>query len=171
MATINDLDDIAQAFLSEALAALAWTDEGPPGLAYVSPGEEAMDCCGTLNVWTSSLEETAFATNPGVLGPTKRNARGGLPQVLIVVRITRCAPKLPKSGIPVAADQEAAARMIDQDVWALRNGLAQSLKHGALAEMCAGTELLGWTKLTPQGGCIGWQGSYRRPVEGGILGT
>ncbi len=66
---------------------------------------------------------------------------------------------------------EAASAQQDADGWVLWNELGRSIRKGELAESCKGAYRDQATKLTPQGGCIGWQLTFRMPVEGGPFGT
>jgi hypothetical protein len=175
---INDLNVVTAAFLTVALEALSLTDAGPPGRAYVSPGEPAMDCCGQCTVWLQDIDQTNFTTGPGALAGEKAIKRGNLPQLVIFVQATRCSVNLAalikalEEGKPPNTDDlQATAHMVEQDGWALRNHFAYSLRKGELSRVCMGAEMLGGVKLTPQGGCVGWTFSFRYPIEGGILGT
>lgn len=174
MAEINDVNTITAAFLAAAIRALDLTDEGPPGRVYVSPGEPALDCCGQLTVWTQSITEIGFAAGEGALANANRLKRGGMPQLLIYVQATRCQiglNRLSESELPDPADLQATAMIVDQDGWALRCHMAWELRHGELAEICRGVEMLGGQKLTPEGGCVGWTFQFQYPLEAGVLAT
>ena len=175
MAALDDLYTIAAAFLDSATDALALTDEGPPARAFVSPGEPALDCCPQLAVWTQNLIDGAMLQEPTGLGAARKINRGGLPVVTIFVQAVRCAPMIEDTGgkikLPDPDELSAAARAIDQDGWALWNHISWDLRHGDLANVCAGAWRDGGTKLQPQGGCAGWTFIFRYPVEGGQFGT
>lgn len=176
MTTIDDLYDIAVAFLDASIAALELTPAGAPDRAFVSHGQPALDCCDQLTVHNQILGEEPLFSGAGALAPAKRIHRGGVPQVRIAVQIARCVPLPRTNGTeivpPSPADQQAAARMIDQDGWALWLGLSAALKEGgSLHEACGGAERLGGEKMIPQGGCGGWVFGYRYLLEGGRLGT
>lgn len=172
MATINDIFDVEQAFLAAAVAALELTDAGAPPRQIISPGQPALDCCGQVAVWAQTLGETDFQHGQGALAAASRIRSGGLPQLLISIQATRChlgLKAIEKGDLPSPADITATARIVDQDGWALRNHIAWELRHGALADLCNGVEMLGGEKMIPQGGCVGWGFAYRYPIEGGIL--
>ncbi len=172
MATLNDLNDVSAAFLTVALEALAKTNAGAPGRAYVNAGEPAMDCCGQCVIWIQDLTEAAAVGAQGALGPSKAVLRGSLPQITVFVQATRCQiglDKLRENELPKPGDLQATATMVDQDGWALRLTFADSIRNGLLSRVCSGVEMLGGTKLTPQGGCVGWTFSFRYPIEGGKL--
>jgi hypothetical protein len=175
VATLDDLNDVAEAFLMASIAALELTDAGVPGRAFVSSGEPALDCCGQLSVWNQTLEDVALAGGQGALSPAKKINRGTQPSITLRIQATRCQIGLNKLGegeLPRPADMQATAKMTNQDAWALRCHLMRELRRdGSLAQVCAGAEFLGAQALTPQGGCVGWTFTIRYPIEGGILGT
>jgi hypothetical protein len=173
VASVDDLNTVAQAFLVAATTALDLTPAGAPGRRYVSPGEPALDCCGQLTVWVQSLSDADMNAGPGALAPAKRINRGGQPQVVIFVQATRCVDTTPNSSteLPDPTKLEEAATAINRDGWALRSQLMWELRHGELAQICAGAEFLGGDVLVPQGACAGWTFQFRYPIEGGVLGT
>lgn len=174
MASIDALYDLADAFLAASIVALEQTAAGPPTRAYVSPGQAAIDC-EQLTVHVQTLSESPFQTGNGAEARSKAINRGGLAKATLVIQVARCVPvpevRNGKPIFPAPADLDAAARMIDQDGWALWLGLNYALKHGTLMEVCAGAERLGGEKLIPQGGFGGWLFTYRVPLEGGVLGA
>jgi hypothetical protein len=172
IATVDQLNDVAEAFLAAAVAALAMTDAGAPGRAFVSPGEPALDCCGQCSVWNQTLSDVALAGGSGALSPAKKINRGTQPTILLLIQTTRCQIGLGKLGegeLPKPEDLSATAQMTNQDVWALRCHLMSELRHGVLAQICSGAEYLGSQALVPQGGCVGWTTTFRYPIEGGII--
>jgi hypothetical protein len=177
VATAADVYDISVAFLAAALEGLAFAEAGPPDRAFVSYGEPALDCCGQLTVYTQSIQEVDLRTRTqfGALGAAKQINRGGAITVTQIVQITRCVTEPKQVGgrlmYPPPAVQQAEAQMIDEDGWCTWLGISDSLKHGALHNLCSGAERLGGQKMQPQGGCAGWILTYRYPIEGGILGT
>ena len=173
MAAVADLYNIASAFLAASITALQETAAGPPERAFVAPGDPALDCCDQLTVHTASLGEYDLLTGPGALAKPHAINRGGKPGSTLQIQITRCVP-VPREAsgtiiLPDPVDQQTAARIIDEDGWALWLGLSAALKHGDLAQICEGAERLGAVKMTPQGGCGGWVFTYRYPIQGGIL--
>lgn len=173
MASVDDLNTVAQAFLTAATDALELTPSGAPGRRYVSPGEPALDCCGQLTVWIQQIADAELNAGTGALSRAKAINRGTQPQVTLFVQATRCVDLKSNTttGLPEPAALEEAATAINQDGWALRCHLLSELRHGELAQLCAGAEFLGGSALIPQGGCVGWTFSFRYPVEGGIIGT
>lgn len=176
MATVDDLHQIAVDFLAASVASLAYTDAGSPDRAYVNAGQPAMDC-EQLVVWVQTLNEYPLQAGGGAMSRAKAINRGGQAATLIQIQIIRCVPQ-PKNRngtitLPTPEALQDAAQMIDQDGWALWLGINRHLKHddGLLHEACSGAERLGWEKLIPQGGFGGWGGSYRVPLDGGVLST
>ena len=175
-ADINALYEIAQAFLDAATDALAFTDAGPPGRRFVSAGQPALDCCGQLTVWTQFLTEADTFSGAGALAGSHKPKIGAAPILTVNIQATRCATgKLDEEGgritLPTPAELDADAKAISQDGWALWNHLNWALKHGDLAQVCSGAWRDQAQELTPQGGCIGWQFTFRYPIEGGTFGT
>ncbi len=177
MATVSDVYDIADLFLAAALQYLVFTEAGPPERVFVAYAEPSLDCCGQLVAYTQSIQEVDLRTRTqfGALGAAKQINRGGAITVTQIVQITRCiaTPTLKggKVTFPSPEVQQAEAQMIDEDGWAVWLGVSESLKHGALKNVCSGAERLGGLKMPAQGGCAGWTFTYRYPIEGGTLGT
>jgi hypothetical protein len=173
VATLDDLNDVAQAFLDAATDALDLTAAGAPGRRYISPGEPALDCCGQLTVWIQTLTDADLAAGSGALSRQKAVNRGTQPEILLNIQATRCIDLTPDPAteLPYPERLEDAALAMNQDGWALRCHLMDSLRHGALAQVCSGAEFLGANALIPQGGCVGWTFTFRYPIDGGIIGT
>lgn len=172
MAALDDVNEVAQAFLDASIAALEVTDAGPPGRAFVSPGRPALDCCGQLTVWVSAITEAATVSPPGGFGDSRRQKIGSIPTLTVHIQATRCGPTLNQRGDPPPpADLDASAKQVQQDVWALWIGLADSLRDGDLSRVCAGAWRDGATAIEPQGGCVGWELVYRYPIQAGRFGT
>ncbi len=177
MATVSDVYDIAVLFLAAAVEGLEHTAEGPPERSFVSYAEPALDCCPQLTVYTSEIREVDVRTRTqfGALSSQDQINRGGAITVSQIVQITRCVtmPRLSGGKItyPPPDVQQAEAKIIDEDGWAVWLGVTNSLKHGDLKNLCSGAIRLGGTKMPAQGGCAGWIFVYRYPIEGGILGA
>ncbi len=173
MATLDDLNVVAQAFLAAATTALDLTDVGAPARRYISPGEPALDCCGQLTVWIQAIANADLLAGNGALSREKAINRGTQPEITLFLQATRCVDLTPvkATDLPDPAALQAAATAMNQDGWALRTQLMWELRHGELAQVCSGAEFLGAQALIPQGGCVGWTFSFRYPVEGGVIGT
>ena len=173
MATVADLNVVAQAFLVAATDALELTAAGPPARRYVSPGEPALDCCGQLTVWIQQISDAELLAGSGALARAAAIKRGTQPEIGLFVQATRCVNLAADKAtdLPSPTNLEAAAVAINEDAWALRTQLMWDLRHGDLAQVCSGAEFLGANALIPQGGCVGWTFSFRYPIEGGVIGT
>jgi len=173
VATVDDLNVVAAAFLNAAIDALDLTPAGAPSRAFVSPGEPALDCCGQLTVWIQQIANADLLAGNGALSRAKAINRGTQPEAVVFVQATRCVDLRSEgsSGLPAVANLAEAATVINRDVWALRCHLMSELRHGELAQVCSGAEFLSANAILPQGGCVGWTLSFRYPVEGGLLGT
>ena len=176
MATIDDVNDVVAAFLVAATDALELTDAGPPGRIYTSPSRPALDCCGQLTCWASLLAEAPTASGAGGLADLKRARIGAVPEITIIIQATRCAPTQENDGgrikLPAAADLAAASRMTGQDVWAIYTHLKQQLRpDGTLSQVCKGAAFDGAVAIAEQGGCVGWEFTYRYPTDAGVIGT
>lgn len=176
MATVDDLHQIAVHFLTASVDALVYTDAGPPDRQYVSPGSPPIDCEQVVTC-VQTLSEYDLISGSGALSRAHAVNRGGKPSALIQIQVVRCIPvptdRNGKIILPTPAALQDAARMIDQDGWALWLGLSAAIKHedGVLHDACSGAERLGGEKLVPQGAFCGWQFSYRVPLDGGVLST
>lgn len=174
MAALADLHDLAQAFLDAATDALNLTPTGAPGRRFVSSGRPAFDCCGQLSVWVSALAPLTSQTRAtlGALAPAKGPQR---PVATIVIQATRCDATERRQGgtlsPPSTESLTAVAAETNADAWALWNHLEHALREGDLGEACTGAFRDGMTAIDSQGGCVGWELTYRVPLEGGLLGT
>lgn len=171
MAALDDLYDIETTLLTIAQEALALTDAGAPSRAFVSPGPPAFDCCEQVTVHALTLGELpTFAggaildegfrghTRPAVIGPT------------LVLTALRCVPVPDAKGNPPAVEAlEASGRATVQDAWAIWNTVTAARAAGEFGELCKAVFRDGGVPITGQGGCGGWQFSYRVEMNGGAL--
>lgn len=173
VAAADDLFVVEEAFLAASIAALDPTDAGAPDRAFVAPGDPALDCCDQLTVHTQSLTELGMNAGAGANARARGLQRGDKNEALLLIEITRCVPVPTESGgkivLPSPAAQQAAAKTISEDGWALWLGLSASLRDGPLSNICSGAVRLGALKLPPQGGCGGWIFTYQYPLGGGRL--
>lgn len=174
MAALADLNDLAEAFLQAATDALNLTPAGAPGRRLVSSGRPAFDCCGQLSVWVSGIAPVISQTRAtvGALAAAKGPQR---PVATIVIQATRCDATERKEGGrpkgPSASAISAVAAETNADAWALWTHLDQAIREGDLAETCTGAFRDGMTVIDSQGGCVGWELTYRVPMNGGVIGT
>ena len=152
----TDLHALARSFLEaceEALNTIPTYDatlEGAPARTFVSYGPVALDCCDQLAVHVGTLVEGDSAPAQ----PKASVARINL--VSLVATASRCVPVPDSQGNPPPAlEQEAAAKQINADKWALWNHIYNLINDGSLFDKCCDVIWGGLTALQPNGGCGG----------------
>ncbi len=163
---IDSLTDLAEQLLATAANALLATDAGPPVDQYMSPAAPAFDCCPALIVHVASLQEeiTSPTGPPPVTG--MRNRYGSIILAQMIVNVLRCAVSpLPNGSVPLAA-VTADARMVQQDGWALWNGINCAIKNGIFEDLCSIVHIDRAGVVPEQGGCVGWQMWIRAEIGG-----
>lgn len=174
MANLDDLQVVCEDFLAAAVVALDATPAGSPERAFVSYEEPTHDCCPQLVVWGTTLGDAETFAGDGALARAQRPRKiGVVPVFSIAVEIVRCVPglrwSLGRFVLPTPAEIAAAALVLNEDVWALRNHLTRELKSGSLSSVCSGAFREGAVPVPELGGCAGWRLNYGLPVEGGVL--
>lgn len=155
------LDTIAGAILDAAVAglAVATTGRAAPGTSYVSHGPPTGEhCCddGYLTVHLDRLE-----TAPSLDGDFPQVPCALLPYAHYIITLGRCVPQLGDSmtttSVP-AADLDAAAADLLEDLWALWTELADRIKAGTLVDgtACRDVRLGEALPLEESGACAGW---------------
>lgn len=165
--------EYADQLLQHVVAIIAATDGGPIEHAYVGPGVPALDC-ETICVWGQTLSYLARQPNSPVdAGHRLVDAR--VPLFGFGIIVARCVPVT--SG-PEAADaptpeqQDAAARIVLQDVWAIWNGLVELFVAGSLfGGRCSELFMDSAVALEPRGGIGGWQVQLRAGLPGYLPGS
>ena len=177
MAGVNaeDLFAMADEFLQAGVSALdtlvALGLDGAPDRAFISPGEPAADCCPQLTVHTLAVEEAPTEpTGPGGLATGRRSSYGRINTPFFVMTLFRCVP-VPDQGLtkitpPSAEDQEAVARQLNADGWALWNHLYNRVRAEHLWSKCQRLFPGPLRALPQQGGCGGWVLTYRVRLDG-----
>lgn len=160
--------DLLDLWLGAAVDSLALTDAGAPTLQRITPGPPAFDCCPFVSVHGGFLNEAPTGTGEGgPLAPAHRVTLAAQLVYTVVITVVRCVPVPDDDMTPPNAEAEAlAARTVNQDMWALWNGLSAALRAGILSERCAGAWREGATAITSTGGCGGWVLTYRVPIDG-----
>ena len=165
---ITTLTDLADLLLAVSLASIATTTAGtPPGyVSYVSPAAPAFDCCPALMVNVASLSEesTSPLSPPASTGMRDRYGRVILAQ--LVVTALRCAPMPQQDGSVLAADIDAVAVEVQEDAWALWNGITCAVKNEVFLDLCSIMHLDRSVSISEQGGCVGWQMVIRAEIGG-----
>lgn len=170
----TDLDELAQDCLDACINALDTIPSfdaslaGSPARAFVAPGPVALDCCDQLAVNVGPILEGDAA--PGF--PAASIAR--INRVQLVVTASRCVPVPGANGNPPpVSEQEAAAKQINADKWALWNHLYNMINDGLLFDQCCDVIWGALAPLNPSGGCGGSRLSITVCFDGyqEVLGT
>lgn len=159
---LHDVFDVAK-------EALATTVGGLPECAYVAPGTPAWDACPCLIVYSGgpSVGDT-FPLQPALASLHRIATTGMVNLVTLNVLSLRCAPLIDDNGIlPTPADQDAAAKEVYSDVWALWNWFAAKKRDLTLfppkeREFSLDPGIL----VNPQGGAAGSIISIRTQLDG-----
>lgn len=166
--SITGLTDLTDLLLTTAEAALAATTAGTPTTAYVSPSAPAFDCCPALIVYAASLEEEATSPLSPFAATGMRDRYGRVILAGLVITALRCAPKVQPDGSVLTTDIEASAVEVQEDGWALWNGITCAIKNGTFEDLCSIVHLDRSFAIPEQGGCVGWQFVLRAEI-GGII--
>jgi hypothetical protein len=152
----TDLHTLAEDFLqacAEALDTIPVYDAtlgGAPDRMFVAPGPVALDCCDQLAVYVGTIAEGDSAPTP----PKASIAR--INHVTLLATASRCVPVPDTNGNPPpTTEQEASARQINADKWALWNHIYGLITEGLLFDRCCDVIWFGLTALAPNGGCGG----------------
>jgi hypothetical protein len=166
VSTITSLTDLADLFLTTSEAALATTTAGVPATSYVSPAAPAFDCCPALIIYVAALSEevTSPSSPSGATG--MRDRYGRIILATLVVNALRCSPKVQSDGSVLTTDIEAVAVEVQEDGWALWNGITCAIKNGTFEDLCSIVHLNSSQVIAEQGGCVGWQMVLRAEIGG-----
>lgn len=165
--TITTLTDEADALLAVCEAALATTDAGVPDRVFLSPSPPIWDCCPFLNVYVAGLREETTSPISPIAETALRGKFGNVILATYVITAVRCAP-VPAglNGLPSVADIQASAIEVEQDGWALWNGIRHAHADGVIFDRCIGVHFDGGSPIAEQGGCVGWQFQIRASIPG-----
>lgn len=163
---ITSLTDLADLFLTTSEAALAATTAGVPATSYVSPAAPAFDCCPALIVYVSALSEEV--TSPTAPAPVTgmRDRFGRIILATLIVNALRCAPRVQPDGSVLTTDIAAVAVEVQEDGWALWNGITCAIKNGTFENLCSVVHINSAMAIAEQGGCVGWQFVVRAEIGG-----
>lgn len=166
VSTITSLTDLADLTLTVSTTALATTTAGAPAIRYVSPAAPAFDCCPALIVNVAALgEEVTSPTNP-LPATGMRDKYGRIILATLVISALRCAPKVQADGSVLTADISAVAVEVQEDAWALWNGITCAIKNAVFKDLCSVVHLTSSMSIAEQGGCVGWQFVLRTEIGG-----
>lgn len=164
--SVGTIFDLAGDLLLVAENSLASTVGGAPERAYVAPSEPAFDCCPFLTVHVPTIAEQSTAAL-AALASGHRTHRGSVIAVAFVVLAVRCSYEVPAlPALPNMADIETVARQVQQDGWALWNGLRSAIKREEIFGLCSEVYFDGGASIVEQGGCVGWRFTIRATVPG-----
>jgi len=153
-ATVDSIALAAADLLAAAEAALATTDAGFAGQAFLNPGLPAFDTsCDFVCVWMGAEN---LAVSPGI--PTAQNFRTGPRVNLVTLNVTsgRCLHTSRAGGVPSLAQKNQDAIVHMQDGQALWNEIGDAIADGLFKGTCRQITMQGMTAYTPQGGLGGW---------------
>jgi hypothetical protein len=163
---ITTLTDLTDLFLTTSEAALAATTAGVPATSYVSPAAPAFDCCPALIVYVAALSEEVTSPSAPAGATGMRDKYGRIILATLVANALRCAPKVQPDGTVLTADIEAVAVEVQEDGWALWNGITCAIKNGTFEDLCSIVHINSSQVIAEQGGCVGWQFVIRAEIGG-----
>ena len=163
---VTSLSDLAQALLTVAEDAIATTTAGGIERSYISPAAPAFDCCPFLSVYVSALSEESTSPLSPAAAPARRASYGRVNLATLVITAVRCAPTLPSDGLPTIADIEAVAVQVQEDGWALWNGVYCAIQNEQFEDLCSFIHFDSGRAIPEQGGCVGWEMILRAQIEG-----
>jgi hypothetical protein len=163
---ITTLTDLAALLLTTSEAALAATTAGTPATTYVSPAAPAFDCCPALIVNVMALSEEVTSPTSPAASTGMRDKYGRIILATLVVTALRCAPRIESDGSVLTANIEAVAVEVQEDGWALWNGITCAIKNGTFEDLCSIVHINSSMVIAEQGGCVGWQFVLRAEIGG-----
>jgi hypothetical protein len=163
---ITTLTDLANLLLTTAEASLAATTAGTPTLSYISPAAPAFDCCPALIVNVQAMGEEATSPLSPAAATGMRDRYGRVILAQLVISALRCAPKVQADGSVLTTDIEASAVEVQEDAWALWNGITCAIKNGTFEDLCSIVHIDRSASISESGGCVGWQFVVRAEIGG-----
>ena len=167
MPGLDDAYDAAAEYLALCQQALATTPAGALGRAYVSPGVPVWDCDQvTVHVGGPVIADTQ-PTSPAMAPGLRITYVDVLNVVNLTATVLRCIPILDEEGAPPpAAELDAAARVVDADLWAIWNHLRHYKATGALFPPTQRELFIDAAASIAAGGVGGWQIPIRVTLYG-----
>jgi hypothetical protein len=166
VSTITSLTELADALLVTASTSLAATTAGTPALSYLSPAPPAFDCCPALIVHVQSMGEEATSPLSPVGATGMRDKYGRIILAQLAITALRCAPPVQSDGSVLTADIRASAIEVQEDGWALWNGITCAIKNGVFKDLCSIVHIDRSAVISEQGGCVGWAMILRTEIGG-----
>lgn len=161
LGTIVSLGVLSQAVLDAVVGILESTSAGAPASQFVTVARPAFDC-EFVAVQLSRLADDA--TTPGGLGAKRRNVFGNIPLPTLDIFVVRCTTQVTNGMHPTDAAKTETALMVQEDAWALWNGLRAV--QDEIFDGCTGVYFDYGIPIAERGGYVGWTMSIRSPIEG-----
>lgn len=152
---------LSQALLDAVVGILETTAAGVPPSQFLTVARPAFDC-EFVAVQLSRL--TDDSTSPGGLPSKRRNVFGNVPLPTLDIFVVRCTTPLLNGQLPTDEAKTETALMIQEDAWALWNGLRDM--QNELFDGCIGAYFDYGIPIAERGGFVGWQMTIRPAVEG-----
>lgn len=166
VSTVTTLSDLADELLGVAVASLETTTAGAPDRSYVAPAAPAFDCCPFLSVTVDSLTEESTSPTSPAAAPARRTDFGSIILAGFSVWALRCSVSFNGDQLPSPNEIAATALEVQEDGWALWNGLRHAIKNGEIFELCTGVHFDGGQPIPDQGMCVGWRFRIRAMIPG-----
>lgn len=163
---VTTLSDYADAVLGVAIESLNMTTAGAPDRAYVSPAQPTFDCCPMLTVVVTGLDEADTSPTFPAEAPARRTDFGNVILASYEIWAIRCAPVINGGELPSPSEIAASALEVQEDGWALWNGLREAIRANDLFDGCLGIHVDGGNPINEQGGCVGWVFRLRASIPG-----
>jgi hypothetical protein len=164
---IGTLSSYAQDLLDVCADALADTTAGTPADVFLDVDAPAYDCCPALVLVVPSLTEAATSPLAPVEATAQRSTLGRVNLATYQVYTLRCAAPMQKNGNPpTSADKQAVAVTVQEDMWAIWNGVNHAVQNGLIFDTCTGVHFDGIRPIRAQGGCVGSLATFRAMIPG-----
>jgi hypothetical protein len=134
--TVSSISTLASTVLRVAEESLADTAGGTPLRSFISPTPPVWDCAPQLTVQVVRISEETTSPFAPPAATGQRAAFGRLNLVTFNITVIRDCSPWNGNNAPDATLIETTAREVEEDMWALWNGIYTSVKDGDLADLC-----------------------------------
>lgn len=166
---VADLYNLADEYLTACFNALAFTPEGSPDRAFVSPGSPSWDCPEQLTVHVGEpAQADTFPLQPSLAPAHRVTVQGEVDLISMTATILRCVPTMTENGaMPTPLEIDQAAQQTCADLWAIWSMLKIGKRDGTLFPPKDREFFLDPAVAVPQGGGAGgWQIPIRVQLGG-----
>jgi hypothetical protein len=164
---IYAINEQSQALLDICEEALAATDGGTPTNSFIDASPPAIDCCPMLSVVALPIDEDVTSPLSPAPSTALRTTFGNVIRVTYTITALRCAAVPQKNGDPpTPAEKTAVALLVQQDGWALWNGVRHAVANGLFGDLCLGVYFDPVRYMPAEGGCVGVTFSVRAQLNG-----